>query len=218
MHDIGCPLQRIRGPDDLLGQFLQEPAKLFGRLDGLVQLRTKPLYPSDTPPAPGPLGMHRKFACARRTLAFKQPGGQGRSGKCYHQHSRLAAWRNWQTQETQNLPEVTLRVGSIPSAATNEIRNFRDTAAEQERHRRLSLNIVCFLPQKLGEDGLSVLCGERPAIAGSRPPRSSVVIGNVRPSAVVIDTMRRPRTTGADAAGSSARRPSVTSSCSCDSP
>ena len=31
---------------------------------------------------------------------------------------RLAAWRNWQTQETQNLPGVTPRVGSIPSAAT----------------------------------------------------------------------------------------------------
>ena len=32
---------------------------------------------------------------------------------------RLAAWRNWQTQETQNLPGVTPRVGSIPSAATS---------------------------------------------------------------------------------------------------
>ena len=30
----------------------------------------------------------------------------------------MAAWRNWQTQETQNLPGVTPRVGSSPSAAT----------------------------------------------------------------------------------------------------
>jgi hypothetical protein len=28
-------------------------------------------------------------------------------------------WRNWQTQETQNLPPVTRRVGSIPSSGTN---------------------------------------------------------------------------------------------------
>jgi hypothetical protein len=27
-------------------------------------------------------------------------------------------WRNWQTQETQNLPPVTRRVGSIPSSGT----------------------------------------------------------------------------------------------------
>jgi hypothetical protein len=30
----------------------------------------------------------------------------------------LAAWRNWQTQQTQNLPEITLREGSTPFAAT----------------------------------------------------------------------------------------------------
>src|SRR6185503_13298172 len=28
-------------------------------------------------------------------------------------------WRNWQTQETQNLPPVTRRVGSTPSSGTN---------------------------------------------------------------------------------------------------
>ena len=35
---------------------------------------------------------------------------------------RLAAWRNWQTQETQNLPGVTPRVGSSHSAATTPTR------------------------------------------------------------------------------------------------
>jgi hypothetical protein len=30
----------------------------------------------------------------------------------------LALWRNWQTQQTQNLPEFTLRLGSTPSSAT----------------------------------------------------------------------------------------------------
>jgi hypothetical protein len=28
-----------------------------------------------------------------------------------------ALWRNWQTQETQNLPPVTRRVGSTPTGA-----------------------------------------------------------------------------------------------------
>ena len=30
-------------------------------------------------------------------------------------------WRNWQTQETQNLPPVTRRVGSIPSSGTTRL-------------------------------------------------------------------------------------------------
>jgi hypothetical protein len=30
----------------------------------------------------------------------------------------VAVWRNWQTQQTQNLPELTLREGSIPFTAT----------------------------------------------------------------------------------------------------
>jgi hypothetical protein len=34
-------------------------------------------------------------------------------------------WRNWQTQETQNLPPVTRRVGSIPSSGTNRFREKR---------------------------------------------------------------------------------------------
>jgi hypothetical protein len=32
--------------------------------------------------------------------------------------SSVAVWRNWQTQQTQNLPGITPRVGSIPSTAT----------------------------------------------------------------------------------------------------
>ena len=28
-------------------------------------------------------------------------------------------WRNWQTQQTQNLPGITPRVGSTPSSGTN---------------------------------------------------------------------------------------------------
>ena len=31
----------------------------------------------------------------------------------------LPEWRNWQTQQTQNLPGITPRVGSTPSSGTN---------------------------------------------------------------------------------------------------
>lgn len=31
----------------------------------------------------------------------------------------MAKWRNWQTQQTQNLPYFTVRVGSTPTFATN---------------------------------------------------------------------------------------------------
>ncbi len=30
----------------------------------------------------------------------------------------MAEWRNWQTQQTQNLPFFTERVGSTPTSAT----------------------------------------------------------------------------------------------------
>ena len=30
----------------------------------------------------------------------------------------MAEWRNWQTQQTQNLPYFTVREGSSPSSAT----------------------------------------------------------------------------------------------------
>src|SRR4030095_7818170 len=40
-------------------------------------------------------------------------------------------WRNWQTQETQNLPPVTRRVGSIPSSGTN-LDDFESPACAQE--------------------------------------------------------------------------------------
>jgi hypothetical protein len=35
----------------------------------------------------------------------------------------VAEWRNWQTHQTQNLAKFTLRVGSTPTSATNEIKD-----------------------------------------------------------------------------------------------
>ena len=37
-------------------------------------------------------------------------------------------WRNWQTQQTQNLPGITPRVGSTPSSGTYIFRSFEDNA------------------------------------------------------------------------------------------
>ena len=37
----------------------------------------------------------------------------------------MAEWRNWQTHQTQNLAKFTLREGSTPSSATNEIEKFK---------------------------------------------------------------------------------------------
>ena len=36
----------------------------------------------------------------------------------------LPEWRNWQTQQTQNLPGITPRVGSTPSSGTNILKEI----------------------------------------------------------------------------------------------
>jgi hypothetical protein len=38
--------------------------------------------------------------------------------------SFVAEWRNWQTHQTQNLAKFTLREGSTPSSATNQIKSL----------------------------------------------------------------------------------------------
>lgn len=48
-------------------------------------------------------------------------------------------WRNWQTQETQNLPPVTRRVGSIPSSGTilfNDVRRLLKGPGPEPRRPR----------------------------------------------------------------------------------
>jgi hypothetical protein len=40
----------------------------------------------------------------------------------------LAEWRNWQTQQTQNLPGITPRVGSTPSVEYHPFRSPMKTA------------------------------------------------------------------------------------------
>lgn len=52
-------------------------------------------------------------------------GGIATSTPCFTRFSAhailnivLPEWRNWQTQQTQNLPGITPRVGSTPSSGT----------------------------------------------------------------------------------------------------
>ena len=36
----------------------------------------------------------------------------------FNSFAHFPEWRNWQTQQTQNLPGITPRVGSTPSSGT----------------------------------------------------------------------------------------------------
>ena len=48
----------------------------------------------------------------------------------------LPEWRNWQTQQTQNLPGITPRVGSTPSSGTKILKRLLDCLSRQVRRVR----------------------------------------------------------------------------------
>ena len=68
-----------------------------------------------------PIALQTKTARQAFTAAGFDRNGASRTSRARRVNRYTDSgpeWRNWQTQETQNLPPVTRRVGSIPSSGT----------------------------------------------------------------------------------------------------